>query len=313
MTAAAALGSWADKPARHILEYLERVCDTESPDFVQPEERIAVFDNDGTLWCERPGYVQAAFVIDELRERVAESATLAEQPVVQSLLAGDLASALEQGGLGAVAEVLLDSHAGLAAEAFTARVQGWLSTASHPRFGARYTDLVYQPMLELLDLLRAHDFRLFIVTGGGVEFTRALSEEAYGIRRDDVIGSAVELTFQRDDTGVHIVRTATLLGSPNEGEPKPINIQMHIGRRPILAAGNTAGDREMLEYTAGNPHASLCLVIDHDDDVREYAYAGTSATNPNAEPILDTATRHGWTVVSMRDDWTTIFPDTLNG
>jgi hypothetical protein len=162
-------------------------------------------------------------------------------------------------------------------------------------------------MLELIELLRAHAFRVFAVTGGGVEFVRAVGEEAYGIAPDDVIGSAVVHRFERRDGRVVLVREPALLGSPNEGEPKVVNIQAHIGRRPIFAAGNSAGDREMLEYAATGASPSLCLVVNHDDEQREYAYAGGSVTNPGAEPILDTAARFGWTVVSMRDDWRDIF------
>jgi 6-phosphogluconolactonase (cycloisomerase 2 family) len=162
-------------------------------------------------------------------------------------------------------------------------------------------------MLELLDLLRARDFRVFVVTGGGVEFVRAVSDRLYGVAADDVVGSAVQLRFERRDGRVILVRQPALLGAPNEGAPKPINIQSHIGRRPILAAGNSAGDCEMLEYTHSGELPSLCLVIDHDDPAREYAYVGASATDPHAEPILDTASRLHWMMVSMREDWNRVF------
>ena len=167
--------------------------------------------------------------------------------------------------------------------------------------------LTYVPMLELVDALRANDFRVFIVTGGGVEFVRAVSERVYGVPPDDVVGSAVQVRFERRDGRVVLVREPKILGSPNEGEPKPVNIQSHIGRRPILAAGNSAGDREMLEYAHTGERPSLCLVINHDDAEREYAYGGESVTNPDAEPILTTAEQYGWTVVSMRSDWSRVF------
>ena len=162
-------------------------------------------------------------------------------------------------------------------------------------------------MLELLDLLREREFRVFIVTGGGVEFVRAIGEELYGVTPDDVVGSAVQVSFERRDGRIVLVRQAAMLGSPNEGPPKAVNIQAHIGVRPIFAAGNSAGDTEMLEYAHTGDHPSLCLVVDHDDEEREYAYAGASVTNPDAESIVDTASRLGWTVVSMRDDWSRIF------
>jgi hypothetical protein len=207
-----------------------------------------------------------------------------------------------------VAGVVVRTHAGLTAEEFAAAAAQWLAGSKHPRFGVRFGELTYVPMLELLHLLRSRDFRVFVVTGGGVEFTRAVSEELYGVPPDDVVGSAVQVSFERRDGRVVLVRQPALLGSPNEGPPKPINIQGHIGRRPILAAGNSAGDREMLEYAHTGQLPSLCLVINHDDAQREYAYAGTAATNPDAEPILDAASRFGWTVVSMRNDWHQVFP-----
>jgi phosphoserine phosphatase len=273
---------------------------------VPPVERVAVLDNDGTLWCERPTYVQALFVFARLRDAVVARPELAEQPVVKALLAGDLAGA-QQFGLDAIAGVLLELDAGRTTEEFARDAADWLAAAKHPRFGVPFRELTYPPMLELMDLLRARDFRVFIVTGGGVEFVRAVGKELYGVPTDDVVGSAVQVEFERRDGRIVLVRKAAMLGSPNEGPPKAVNIQAHIGRRPILAAGNSAGDREMLEYAHTGDRPSLCLVVDHDDEEREYAYAGAAATNADAEPILDTASRLGWTVVSMRRDWNRVF------
>lgn len=301
------LPSWNDGPAKTaIADFVERVSREGAADHVAPADRIAVVDNDGTLWCERPTYAQALFLLAQLREQAAGDAELAARPVVKALLAGDLESA-NRHGPGAVTEVLLGTHAGLTAEEFSAIARQWFADARHPRFGVRFAELTYVPMLELLALLRSHAFRVFVVTGGGVEFVRAVSDQLYGVAADDVVGSAVQVDFQRRGGRVVLVRQAALLGSPNEGPPKAVNIQGHIGRRPILAAGNTAGDREMLEYAHTGELPSLCLVINHDDAEREYAYAGTAATDPNAEPILDTASREGWTVVSMRDDWKHVF------
>jgi hypothetical protein len=238
------LASWNDGAARTaILEFVDRVSEDGGADYVPPAERVAVLDNDGTLWCEKPTSMQALFVFARLREAVASKPELAEQPVVKALLAGDLAGA-QQYGLEAIA-------------------------------GVPFRELTYAPMLELLDLLREREFRVFIVTGGGVEFVRAIGEELYGVTPDDVVGSAVQVSFERRDGRIVLVRQAAMLGSPNEGPPKAVNIQAHIGVRPILAAGNSAGD--------------------------------TAATNADAEPILDTASRLSWTVVSMRDDWSRIF------
>ena len=301
------LSTWNDGPTRTaILDFVDRVTEEGGAEFVPPAERVAVLDNDGTLWCERPAYVQALFVFARLRDAVATRPELAEQPVVEALLAGDLAAA-QQFGMEAIAGVLLELDAGRTTEEFTRDAADWLATAKHPRFGVPFRELTYPPMLELMDLLRARAFRVFIVTGGGVEFVRAVGDELYGVPTDDVVGSAVQVEFERRDGRIVLVRKAAMLGSPNEGEPKAVNIQAHIGRRPILAAGNSAGDREMLEYAHTGERPSLCLVVDHDDDEREYAYAGTAATNPDAEPIVDTASRLGWTIVSMRRDWNRVF------
>ncbi len=216
------------------------------------------------------------------------------------------------GGQDALAEVLLRTHAGLTTDEFVASAARWFEAARHPRFGVPYTALTYRPMLELIDLLRLHEFRVFVVTGGGVEFVRAVSEELYDVASDDVVGSAVELSLERREGRVELVRQPRLLGSPNEGEPKVLAIQQHIGRRPILAAGNSAGDREMLEYVTTGALPSLGIVLDHDDAVREYAYESLSATDPHAEPILSSAARFGWTVVSMQRDWATVFGDGLD-
>lgn len=309
MTALDPLPSWRDGVAKAaIVEFVDLVTTSGSARFVRPSDRIAAFDNDGTLWCEQPAYAQAFFIIERLREMAEADPELAERPVVHALLAGDLATAMQH-GIGAVADVLLRSHAGMTAEEFSDTATRWLESAVHPRFGVPFRRLAYRPMVEVLDFLRSNSFRVFIVTGGGVEFVRAISDEVYGVPSDDVVGSAVQLTLERRDDTIVLVRQPALLGSPNEGEPKALNIQSHIGRRPILAAGNTAGDREMLEYVTSGSGPSLALVIEHDDDAREYAYPGGSLTDPHAEPVSETAARLGWTTVSMRRDWSTIFDD----
>jgi phosphoserine phosphatase len=304
------LTSWNDGPAKTaILDFVSAVADEGGDRYVPPADRIAVLDNDGTLWCEKPAYVQALFILARLREQAEADPALAERPVVKALLAGDLAAAAHAGGMEELAGVLLSTHAGLTAEEFATVATDWLAEARHPRFDRLFADLVYAPMLELIDLLRGAGFRVFVVTGGGIEFVRAASERLYGVGPDDVVGSAVQVGFERRDGRVVLVREAKLLGSPNEGAPKAINIQSHVGRRPIFAAGNSAGDREMLEYTTTGTHPSLAIVIDHDDAEREYAYTGASVTDPSAEAVTDTAARAGWTVVSIRDDWARVFPE----
>jgi phosphoserine phosphatase len=274
--------------------------------FAPPAARGALFATDGTLWCDRSTYPQAFFLLERLHAQAAADPELAARPVVKALLEGDLRAAMS-GGLEPLADVLLRTHAGFTAEEFAAATSAWFGRAVHPRFGVPFTRLAYRPMLELLDLLRRAGFRVFVVTGGGVEFVRAISEEMYGIPPDDVVGTSVELDVERRDGHMVLVRRAALRGRPNEGEPKPANIQAHLGVRPILAAGNSAGDREMLEYATTGSHRGLGLVIDHDDAEREYAYAGASFTDPHADPIGETAGRLGWTIVSMRRDWSAVF------
>ncbi len=305
---ASLLPSWREGDARSaILAFVARATTSGSAGFVPPAARIAVFDNDGTLWSERPTYTQAYFVIDRLRELAAADPSLAARPVVRALLAGDLRGAFAVGA-DEVGDVALFAHAGLTVEEFAAAATAWFASAVHPTLGGPFTRLVYRPMLELLDLLRAHDFRVFIVTGGGVDFVRAVSLDLYRVTPDDVVGTAVDVAFERRDGVVHLVRQAVLgRGDVNEGEPKARAIHAHIGRRPILAAGNSAGDREMLEYATTGAGSTLGIVIDHDDAEREFAYESRSATDPGAEPILETAVRLGWTVVSMARDWVTVF------
>jgi phosphoserine phosphatase len=306
------LPSWNDSAATAaILDFVARVTAESGPDFVSSSDRIAVIDNDGTLWCERPVYVQALFILGRLHEQAAADPEFARRPVVRALLAGDLGAA-HAAGAPEMTDVLLSTHAGLTVEEFAAVAAGWLATAQHPRFARPFADLVYAPMLELIALLRNAGFDVFVVTGGGVEFVRAASERLYGVGPDNVIGSAVQVGFERRDGRVVLVRQAKLVGSPNEGEPKALNIQAHIGRRPNFAAGNSAGDREMLEYATTGEHPSLAIVIDHDDEEREYAYAGKALADPDAEAIVDTAMRHGWTVVSMRDDWSRVFVEPVS-
>jgi hypothetical protein len=209
--------------------------------------------------------------------------------------------------LPAVAQVILESHAGMTPEEFDAVARSFLATATHPRFGVRFTELTYQPMLELLAFLRANGFRIFLITGGGIDFARAFSETVYGIAREDVTGSAVQVAFERRRGKAVLVREAKLLGSPDEGPPKAMNLELHIGRRPILAVGNSPGDREMLEYAQGSSYPSLCLLVNHDDAQREYAYESKAGTFTSPERILDVAARLDWTVISMKRDFKLVF------
>jgi phosphoserine phosphatase len=302
------LPSWRDGAALDsIVAFITAVCDERAPTYVAPAERVAVFDKDGTLWCERP-IVQAVFLSDRARALLAARPELRSDRVLRPLADGDLGAAIAAGGMPELLDAVAATDAGITVDAFAALATAWLAAATHPRFGRPYRELVYQPMLELIDLLQARGVRVYIVTGGGVEFVRAVGEELYGIPPDDVIGSSLELELVRVDERLELVRQPRFRGSPNEGAPKPVNIQAHVGRRPILAAGNSAGDREMLEYATTGPRPALGLVVDHDDAEREFAYVGASVTDPDAEPVMVTARRLGWTCVSMRDDWLRVFP-----
>ena len=265
-----------------------------------------MFDNDGTLWCEKPNYTQLDFFVAELRRAVGDRAELGKRPEYAAILDGDRA-AMADLGLERLALALLELFAGLRPEEFEERARAFIMKANHPELGFPYANAIYQPMLELLELLRAHSFSTFIVSGGGTEFVRAVSRDLYGIDPEGVVGTLVIYEFVRQDGVPTLIRTARLQGEANEGATKISNIQVHLGRRPILAGGNSAGDAEMLEYAAaGNP--GLGLLVDHDDSEREYQYASEAGTFEASEPIVETARRLGWTVASMRRDWQQIFP-----
>lgn len=271
------------------------------------EQRVAVFDNDGTLWTEKPNYIQYDFLVRTLHAAVDQDPGLGDRAEYRALLADDRA-ALGELGLQRVATALLELCAGWTPDEFTGRVRDFMAQEKHPGRGVPYPTLVYRPMLELMAALRDNGFAVFIVTGGGTEFVRAISRELYGVPPDDVVGTLVEYHFEERGEGPALVRTAHALGQVNEGPAKVEHIQTQLGRRPIFAAGNSEGDREMLEYAQASGTPSLALLIDHDDADREAAYASAGVTTQETEPITDVAKRLGWTVASMRDDWATVFP-----
>jgi len=274
---------------------------------IAPPERVAVFDNDGTLWCEKPEIFQAEFFLHELRAAAAADPALAERPEYRALLDHDQA-ALAGFGLPRLAVALAELCAGLTAEEFSARSASFLLQRQHPTLGRPFGRAVYQPMLELLDALRVQRFATFIVSGGGTEFVRAISEQLYGVAPEGVVGTLIEYEYVTRDGAPALRRTGRISGDANEGPAKVLNIQQHLGRRPVFAAGNSAGDRDMIEWAIAVPGPSLGILIDHDDDKREFAYESVAATFATTEHIVDVGRREGWTVVSMRDDWTTIFP-----
>lgn len=297
------LPSWRPGATRDaLLRFLEESIE------LPAERRFACFDNDGTLWVERPTYIQLDFFVDVLRERVAAEPSLRDRAELAAVLAGDPAQ-IDAIGLERVVGALLELFVGMTPEEVTLRSRAFMSTAQHP-LGRPARSAVYQPMLELIDELRRREFTVAIVSGGGVEFVRSVSQELYGVPPELVVGTQPAYEFGRDATGrPRLTRAPGLGGTPNEGPAKIAAIQSQLGRRPVLAAGNSAGDREMLEWACGGGEPCLAILVDHDDADREYRYASQAATFAETEGILDVAARSGWTTVSMARDWRRIFPD----
>jgi phosphoserine phosphatase len=303
--AAEPLPSWRDTPARaRIVDFVQSVVDPRAATYVPPAERVAVFDNDGTLWAEQPMYFQLAFALDRVRELAPRHPEWRTSEPFRSVLAADVAG-LAQAGERGLLELVGTTHAGMTAEEFSATVAQWLRTARHPQLDRPYTELTYQPMRELLGYLRAHGFTTYIVSGGGVEFMRVFSERVYGVPPQQVIGSSLRTRYEAGQGAGRIVRLAEV-DFVDDKAGKPVGIHKFIGRRPILAVGNSDGDFEMLEYVTQGPGPRLGLVIHHDDAEREFAY-DRAAHFGRLQRALDEAPRRGWQVVSMRDDWGTVF------
>jgi phosphoserine phosphatase len=300
------LPSWNDGAAKQaITSFVARVTRQGGPDFVALPERIAVFDNDGTLWSEQPIYVQFAFCLDRVRELAPQHPEWKTKEPFKSVLAGDLKGALA-GGDKALYELVAAAQGGVTTDEFAAAVTQWLATAKHPKYARPYTELVYQPMLEVLSYLRANGFKTFIVSGGNVEFMRPWAEKVYGIAPEYVVGSMIETQFElRDGKGVLVQQPGVAF--VDDGPGKPTGIHRNIGRRPIAAFGNSDGDQQMLEYTASGPGARLALLVHHTDAARETAYDRDSHIG-RLDKTLDEAKTRNWVVASMKDDWKTIFP-----
>ena len=310
--AADPLPSWNDGPAKQgIISFVEKVTKEGSPEFVPPAERIATFDNDGTLWCEQPLPVQLYFALDRVKALAPQHPEWKTKEPFASLLKGDLKTALA-GGDRALLEIVMATHAGMTTVEFEQIVKDWIATAKHPKTGKLYTEMVYQPMLELLAYLRANGFKNYIVSGGGIEFMRPWTEQVYGIPPEQVVGSSIKTKFEMRDGKPVLVRLPELNFNDDKGD-KPVGINQHIGRRPIAAFGNSAGDKQMLEYTQGGSGARFMLLVLHDDAAREYAY-GPAKGLPDVklgaftQALYDEAQKEGWTVVSMKDDWKQVFP-----
>lgn len=301
------LPSWNDGAAkRAIVEFVGRVTTEGSSDFVPAAERIAVFDNDGTLWCEQPVYAQVAFVLDAVGQMAASHADWKDKEPFKSILAGNAAAALG-GDEHALVELFTATHAGMTTAEFEASVRDWLARAKHPKFGRPYNECVYQPMVEVLAYLRARGFKTFIVSGGGVEFMRVWAEDAYGIPPEQVVGSSGKLRYEVRD-GAPVIEKLPELDFMDDGPGKPVGIQRFIGRRPILAFGNSDGDFEMLEWTTTGPGARLGLIVHHTDAEREYAYDRESRVG-KLKRGLDEAAERGWVLIDMKTDWKSVFPN----
>jgi phosphoserine phosphatase len=304
--AADPLPSWSPTATkRAIISFVEKVAKEGSPDFVPVPERIAVFDNDGTLWAEQPMYFQLFFAIDRIKVLAPQHPEWKDKEPFASLLKSDVKAALA-GGEHALAQIVMATHAGLTTEEFEKIVTDWITTAKHPKTGKLYTQMVYQPMLELLAYLRANGFKTYIVSGGGIEFMRPWTEKVYGIPPEQVIGSSGGLKYEiRDGKPVLIKLPEVFHNDDKDG--KPVGIQRHIGRRPIFAAGNSDGDLQMLQWTAAGTRPSFCLYVHHTDAAREWAYDRQSSIG-KLDKGLDEANAKRWTVIDMKLDWQTIFP-----
>jgi phosphoglycolate phosphatase-like HAD superfamily hydrolase len=300
------LPSWNDGPAkRAIIEFVGRVTKEGGPGFVPAPERIATFDNDGTLWSEQPTYVQAEFAMERIKALSGSHPEWRGRPILRAAIAGDMKTILA-GSVRDRLDLLAAGSAGMTPEEFERVALDWLATAKHPRFGRPYTELVYQPMLELLTYLRANGFKTYIVSGGGVDFMRPWAQRVYGIPPEQVIGSAIQVQYEVRDGRPVLVR----LPDPefiDDRAGKPVGIQRAIGRRPIAAFGNSDGDYEMLRWVTAGPGPRLGLIVHHTDADREWAYDRESPVGRLAR-ALDDAPRYGWVVVDMKNDWKVVYP-----
>lgn len=301
------LPSWNDGPAKQaIVEFVAAVTDENGRDYVEPGERIAVFDNDGTLWVEYPMYTQALFAFDRVKRLAPEHPEWKAQQPFKGVLEGDM-KAVGASGMKGLMEIIMATHSGMTAAEFEETVSNWLATHKHSKFKRLYTECVYQPQLELLAYLRANGFKTFIVSGGGIQFMRPMTEKVYGIPPEQVVGSSVVSEFQVKDGNPVLVRMPKI-DFINDKAGKPVGIYEHIGRRPILAFGNSDSDMQMIEYTMAGEGRRLGLFVHHTDADREYAYDRKSHVG-TLDKVLDQAGASGWIIVDMKNDWKAVFPE----
>ncbi len=300
------LPSWnAGASKQAIIDFVNRISREHSPDFVPPGGRIATFDNDGTLWVEQPMYTQLAFALDRIRALAPQHPEWKTTQPFKAALAGDMKT-IAAGGEKTLLELVMASHAGMSEAAFGKIVRDWLQGARHPRFQRPYTELVYQPMLELMDYLRANGFKIYIVSGGGIGFMRPWSEQVYGVPPEQVIGSSIETKYEAGGHGPALVRLNRIHFINDKGG-KPVGIQRFIGRRPILAFGNSDGDYQMLQWTTAANGARLGGIVHHTDCKREYCYDRDSSIG-RLDKALDEAEKEDWLVIDMQKDWKVVFP-----
>jgi phosphoserine phosphatase len=300
------LPSWNDDAVKqNIIDFVQRVTTEGSPDYVAKQDRVATFDNDGTLWVEKPLYTQFVFVIDRVKATSNQHPEWKTKEPFKSVLDGNTEKLLTYGEAGAI-QLITATHAGMTTVEFNDTISDWLKTARHPRFKRPYTDLTYKPMIELLDYLRANGFTTFIVSGGGIAFMRAYTEQCYGIRPWQVVGSSGKTQFRMWDASPTLVKLPDLLFF-DDGPGKAEGINHYVGRQPIFAFGNSIGDKEMLEWTANCKRLCFMGLVHHDDAVREYAYGPDSDVGRFPVALMEQAKSSGWNVVSMKNDWKVIF------
>jgi hypothetical protein len=306
------LRSWRDGPTKKaIVEFVKTTTDKASPNFVPPGKRVATFDNDGTLWSEQPMYVQALFAFDRVKALAPQHPEWQTQEPFASVLKGNVKGALA-GGDKALLEIMMTTHAGMTTDEFQQIVKDWISTARNPVTKRPVLEMVYQPMVELLAYLRAHGYKTFIVSGGGIEFMRPWAEQAYGVPPEQVVGSSIKTKFELRDGKATLVRLPEV-NFIDDREGKPVGINQHIGHRPIAAFGNSDGDRQMLEYATTGTGPRLGMLVLHDDAKREFAYGPANGLPDShvgtfTQALYDDAKQRGWFVISMRDDWKQVFP-----
>jgi hypothetical protein len=301
----APLASWNEGSTRTaIADFVRKVTTPNSPTFVPPPERIAVFDNDGTLWVEQPMYVQLAFALDRVKAVAPQHPEWANTTPFSAVLEGDMTAVAKSGQRG-LATIMMTTHAGMTTDEFEPIVSAWIATAKHPRFDRLYTELVYQPMLEVMTYLRANGFKTFIVSGGGVDFMRPWADRVYGVPPEQVIGSSIRTRYDLRDGKPVLIRLPDV-DFVDDKDGKAIAIERLIGRRPIAAFGNSDGDLQMLQWTAAGQGARLCVIVHHTDAQREYAYDRMSKFG-KLDVALDYGARHGWTFVDMKRDWNRVF------